>query len=75
MTILGEREHSRRIGKPSSFNVPTLTVLSYVALAVWAAVALFPLYWLFVTWLKLPIDVFEGPFYLPGVDFKMSPHA
>ena len=46
MTILGEREHPRRIGKPSSFNVPTLAVLSYVALAMWAAVALFPLYWL-----------------------------
>jgi multiple sugar transport system permease protein len=28
-----------------------------------------------VTSLKLPIDVFEGPFYLPGVDFKMSLHA
>ncbi len=75
MTILGEREHPRRIGKPSSFNVPTLAVLSYVALAMWAAVALFPLYWLLVTSLKLPIDVFDGPFYLPGVDFKMSPHA
>lgn len=75
MTILGERERPRRIGKPSSFNVPTLAVLSYVALTVWAAVALFPLYWLLVTSLKLPIDVFEGPFYLPGIDFKMSWHA
>jgi len=31
---------------------------------------LFPLYWLLVTSLKTPIQVHEGPFYVPFVDFE-----
>jgi multiple sugar transport system permease protein len=38
-------------------------------------VVLFPLYWLFVTSFKLPIDVNTGPFYIPFVDFEPSLHA
>jgi len=49
--------------------------LSYAALGAWALVVLFPLYWLFVTSFKLPIDVNMGPFYIPFVDFKPSLHA
>jgi multiple sugar transport system permease protein len=49
--------------------------LSYLALGFWAFVVLFPLYWLAVTSLKLPIDVNTGPFYVPFVDFQPSPHA
>ncbi|HID87013.1 MAG TPA: carbohydrate ABC transporter permease [Anaerolineae bacterium] len=49
--------------------------LSYVVLGMWALVVLFPLYWLFITSFKLPVDVNTGPFYLPGVDFKPSLHA
>jgi multiple sugar transport system permease protein len=45
-------------------------VFIYGALGVWAVVVLFPLYWLAVTSLKRPIDVFSGPFYLPFVDFR-----
>src|SRR3954451_5074382 len=44
--------------------------LSYLALGVWAIVVLLPLYWLVVTSLKLPIQVAQGPFYIPFVDFK-----
>jgi len=54
---------------------PAAMVLSYAMLGVWALVVLFPLYWLFVTSFKLPIDVNMGPFYLPGIDFKPSLHA
>ena len=75
MTVLGARERLWRIGQPNSLKVTPLAVFSYVALATWAAVALFPLYWLLVTSFKLPVDVFEGPFYLPGIDFKTSGHA
>ena len=46
--------------------------LSYVALGIWTFIVLFPLYWLVVTSLKLPIQVHEGPFYLPFVDFQPS---
>jgi multiple sugar transport system permease protein len=49
--------------------------LSYLALGVWSLVVLFPLYWLAVTSLKLPIDVNTGPFYVPFVDFQPSLHA
>ena len=34
-----------------------------------------PLYWVVITSLKLPIDVDNGPFYLPFVDFTPSLHA
>ena len=36
---------------------------------------LFPLYWVVVTSLKLPIDVNAGPVYLPWVDFEPNLHA
>jgi multiple sugar transport system permease protein len=49
--------------------------LSYLLLAVWAIVVLFPLYWLVITSVKLPIHVNDGPVYLPFVDFQPSPHA
>lgn len=49
--------------------------VSYLLLGVWAVVVLFPLYWLFITSFKLPIDVNRGPFYLPFVDFTPSLHA
>jgi multiple sugar transport system permease protein len=54
---------------------PIGMALSYLALGVWSLVVLFPLYWLAVTSLKLPIDVNTGPFYVPFVDFQPSLHA
>ncbi|NOZ50642.1 MAG: carbohydrate ABC transporter permease [Chloroflexi bacterium] len=50
-------------------------MFSYISLGFWALVVLFPLYWLVVTSLKLPIDVNMGPFYIPFVDFHPSLHA
>ncbi len=61
----------RSIAEPT----PLAKALSYVALGAWSFVVLFPLYWLAITSLKLPIDVADGPFYLPGVDFAPSLHA
>ncbi len=54
---------------------PAGLILSYLVLGTWTFVVLFPLYWLVVTSLKLPIQVIEGPFYLPFVDFQPSLHA
>ncbi len=54
---------------------PAWAVLSYAVLGFWAFVVLFPLYWLAVTSLKLPIDVNDGPDYVPWVDFVPSLHA
>jgi multiple sugar transport system permease protein len=41
----------------------------------WTFVVLFPLYWLAVTSVKLPIHVDSGPVYVPFVDFQPSLHA
>jgi len=69
------RAHGRR--KARRLDEPRLLgrVASYAVLGFWAFVVLFPLYWLLITSLKLPIDVSSGPFYLPWVDFTPSLHA
>ena len=54
---------------------PAWAALSYAVLGFWAFVVLFPLYWLAVTSVKLPIQVNDGPDYLPGIDFEPSLHA
>ena len=54
---------------------PASMVVSYLLLILWTFVVLFPLYWLVVTSLKLPVQVNQGPFYLPFVDFQPSLHA
>jgi multiple sugar transport system permease protein len=54
---------------------PLTMLVSYLLLGIWAFVVLFPLYWLVVTSLKLPIQVDSGPVYIPFVDFQPSLHA
>jgi multiple sugar transport system permease protein len=71
MTEAVQRRRRRGINDPG----PLSQLLSYLVLGFWAFVVLFPLYWLGVTSIKLPIDVNDGPFYLPGVDFTPSLHA
>jgi multiple sugar transport system permease protein len=61
----------KSIFAPSPFGA----AVSYLLLAIWTFVVLFPLYWLLVTSFKLPIDVNMGPFYVPFVDFEPSLHA
>ncbi len=58
----------KSINSPSTIGM----VLSYLALGTWTFVVLLPLYWLVVTSLKLPIQVAQGPFYIPFVDFQPS---
>jgi multiple sugar transport system permease protein len=50
-------------------------LVSYILLIFWTFLVLFPVYWLFVTAFKLPIDVNTGPKYLLYVDFQPSTHA
>ena len=54
---------------------PIGRMVSYTVLGIWAFVVLFPLYWVLVTSFKLPIDVNNGPFYIPFVDFEPNLHA
>jgi multiple sugar transport system permease protein len=49
---------------------PGRKLLAYVLLVLWTLVVLFPLYWLFVTSFKLPIQVDSGPKYVPFMDFQ-----
>lgn len=49
---------------------PRAKLGTYVVLIAWTVVVLFPLYWLVVTSFKQPIDVEQGPFYMPFVDFE-----
>ena len=67
----------RRLTKRTSVYKPSPLgmAVSYVLLGIWTFVALFPIYWLIVTSFKLPIQVNQGPFYIPGVDFEPSLHA
>jgi multiple sugar transport system permease protein len=51
---------------------PVGKLAAYLVLCGWAAVVLFPLYWLVITSFKLPIQVNSGPVYLPFVDFQPS---
>jgi multiple sugar transport system permease protein len=49
--------------------------VTYVLLFLWAFIALFPLYWLLITSFKQPIAVFQGPKYLPWIDFQPTLNA
>ncbi|MEP7290931.1 MAG: carbohydrate ABC transporter permease [Chloroflexota bacterium] len=54
---------------------PLMSLVSYLILGIWALIVLFPLYWLFTTAFKLPLDVASGPKYIPFIDFQPSLHA
>lgn len=60
------RHQYRSIHTPSPMGM----VLTYALLGFWALVVIFPLYWLFITSFKLPVDVTSGATYIPFVDFK-----
>ncbi len=68
MTIVPGRRSPRR-RSPLAIS-RRARVVSYALLGIWTFVVLFPLYWLVVTSLKLPIQVDSGPVYIPFVDFQ-----
>lgn len=45
-------------------------VITHTLLVLWALVCLFPIYWVLITSIKLPIAVFQGPKYFPWIDFQ-----
>ena len=50
-------------------------VVTHILLFLWALVCLFPIYWVIITSLKLPIAVFQGPKYFPWIDFQPTLNA
>jgi multiple sugar transport system permease protein len=61
----------RKLGEMS----PATKIITYCVLWVWTFIVLFPLYWVAVTSLKLPVQVSSGPVYLPFIDYMPSLHA
>lgn len=62
--------------RPSTFEPsPFQALLSYIVLAFWAFIVLFPIYWLGITSFKEPFHVNNGPTYIPFLDFQPSLHA
>ena len=64
----------QRLSEPRDIasSAPLTRLAVYSVLVGWAVVVLFPLYWVVITSLKLPVQVSDGPFYLPFVDFQPS---
>src|SRR5258708_32288823 len=54
---------------------PGWLTISYILLAIWTVIALFPLYWLLTTAFKAPADVDNGPKFIPWVDFQPTTAA
>jgi multiple sugar transport system permease protein len=54
---------------------PAGSVLTYAILGLWTVIVVFPLYWVLVTSVKLPIQVSDGPVYIPFIDYQPSLHA
>ena len=54
---------------------PATRLVVYGLLGLWTLIVLFPLYWVVVTSVKLPIQVSNGPVYLPFIDYQPSLHA
>lgn len=51
---------------------PLWKLISYLVLGFWTFVVVYPLYWLFITSFKTPVDVSSGPKYYPFIDFQPS---
>ena len=69
MSVMSVIRRRRRSVSTTSVSFPMM-VASYVVLFAWTFVVLFPLYWLAITSLKTPLDVNNGPFYIPFRDFQ-----
>ena len=75
--MFSERTPLGRLFVPRDLTsmAPAVRVLVYTLLVAWLLVVLFPLYWLFITSFKLPVQVNDGPDFLPFIDFQPSAHA
>ena len=71
------RTLSQRLFEPKSLDEQPLVpkIATYVVLGFWTLVVLFPLYWVLVTSFKAELEVDNGPFYLPFIDFQPTLQA
>ncbi len=77
MSVPAQASLWRRLFEPKDLQslAPGTKLLTYAVLLGWTFVVLFPLYWLLITSFKLPVQVNDGPDYLPFIDFAPSGHA
>lgn len=50
-------------------------ILRVFLIVMWVLMISFPIYWTVLTSFKLQVDIYEGPYFLPGVDFKPTTAA
>jgi multiple sugar transport system permease protein len=62
---------SKKLGEMAT---PT-KIIVYGLLIFWTIFVLFPIYWVVITSVKLPITVSSGPYYFPFIDYQPSLHA
>lgn len=51
-------------------NISFFDLVTYALLLLWTFVVLFPLYWTFTTSFKQKRDIFQGPKFIPWLDFE-----
>ena len=67
----GGRRFRNPLRRKSALELsPAGKLASYAILLIWGLIVLFPLYWLAITSFKTPIEVANGPSFLPFIDFK-----
>ena len=54
---------------------PAARAMRWLMLSVWGVFAGFPVYWMVVTAFKQPRDIYQGPFFIPFVDFQPTMRA
>jgi multiple sugar transport system permease protein len=61
----------QRLFEPRRLDTMALApkIGTYTVLGIWTLIVLFPLYWVLVTSFKIEVQVDDGPYYLPFIDF------
>ena len=77
MSMPDDRPLLYRLFEPNRLDSIALVpkVATYMLLALWSLVVLFPLYWVLVTSFKIEVQVDSGPYYLPFIDFMPTLEA
>ncbi|MHC1773740.1 MAG: carbohydrate ABC transporter permease [Flexilinea sp.] len=50
-------------------------IMRIILIAIWIIAVTFPIYWTLITSFKRQVDIVQGPFYFPGIDFKPTTYA
>lgn len=50
-------------------------IIRTIILIIWVICCIFPIYWTLITSFKAQVDIYGGPYYLPGIDFQPTTAA